>query len=79
MTTFVAVAQEAGGKSVLCEAQDVIGIEIQRLLHAQKIFADVTAELGGIVGIHRCAESGVQQPLEVVILERIEYAQFDIG
>ena len=79
VASLVLVAKETGGKRVSCQLMDVIGIQIQRLLYAQKIFAYVAAEIGGIVGIDGCANSGIYQSLEIVVFQGIEDAEFEIG
>ena len=60
---FVLVVQKTGGESILREADNIIGIQVQRLLYARKILANVAAEIGGIVGIDGRANPGIEQLL----------------
>ncbi len=53
--------------------------QAESLLEREEILQQIAAEVRRVVGIDRDAHSALQQALEVMALDAVEYLQFDIG
>src|SRR5205807_3731485 len=58
--------EEGGLERVARQAVHIGPAQPQRVLRGLKVLADVPAEIGGIVGVHRDAHPPVEQALQVV-------------